>query len=120
MWIEKVSDSDSECLISYAGNYADKTNQNGIQHGRANRRTDALTEEERAILRSGLGKLMWISRIARPGAIYDASAAAQTFYEGNWRFASGQEEFSKLADGENEQKEIRCDFQHMPCCQDFF
>ena len=25
---------------------------------------------------------MWIARIARPGAIYDASAAAQTFAEG--------------------------------------
>ena len=30
-------------------------------------------------MRSELGKLMWLARIARPGAIYDASAAAQNF-----------------------------------------
>ena len=30
-------------------------------------------------MRSELGKLMWVARIARPGAIYDASAAAQNF-----------------------------------------
>ena len=30
-------------------------------------------------MRSELGKLMWLARIARPDAIYDASAAAQNF-----------------------------------------
>ena len=30
-------------------------------------------------MRSGLGKLMWLARIARPGAIYDAPAAARNF-----------------------------------------
>ena len=38
-----------------------------------------LTGNEKAALRSELAKLMWIARIARPGAIYDASASAQTF-----------------------------------------
>ena len=41
-----------------------------------------LTENEQTILGSELGTLMWIARIARPGAIYDASAAAQTFSTG--------------------------------------
>ena len=40
---------------------------------------EILTEAGKTILRSELGKLMRIARIARPGAIYDASAAAQTF-----------------------------------------
>ena len=40
---------------------------------------EILTENDQTISRSELGKLMWIARIARPGAIYDASAAAQTF-----------------------------------------
>ena len=30
-------------------------------------------------MRSELGKLMWLARIARPGAIYDASAFWQNF-----------------------------------------
>ena len=38
-----------------------------------------LTEEEQSLMRSELGKLMWLARIARPGAIYDASAAARSF-----------------------------------------
>ena len=38
-----------------------------------------LAEVEQYIFRSELVKSMWIARIARPGAIYDASAAARTF-----------------------------------------
>ena len=33
-------------------------------------------------MRSELGKLMRLSRITRPGAIYDASAAARNFAKG--------------------------------------
>ena len=40
---------------------------------------ELLAEAEQTILRSDMGKLMRIARIARPDAIYDASAAAQTF-----------------------------------------
>ena len=77
---------------------------------------DALAEEERAILRSELGKLM---RIARPGAIYDAASAAQTFTDG------GIVDFSKWgrinseygAEG-NTQKEI-IEFEHMPGYHDY-
>ena len=84
MEIGKVSDSDFECVILDSDNYEDKINQVGIPNERGRQRNVALTEEEPAILRSELGKLMRIARIARPGAIYDASAAAQTFPEGKW------------------------------------
>ena len=81
MRVKKVGDSDSECIISESDNYEDKFNQIGIPHARTRGRTDAWAEEEQSILRSELGKLMRIARIARPGAIYDASAAEQTFTE---------------------------------------
>ena len=32
--------------------------------------------------RSELGELMWVAWVARPGAIYDDSAASQTFQKG--------------------------------------
>ena len=57
-----------------------KINRIGISHERMMMTPgEILTENEQTALRSELGKLMWIARIARPGAIYDASAAAQTF-----------------------------------------
>ena len=54
-------------------------------------------------MRSGLGKLIWIARIARPGAIYGASAAAQTFSDGEiigflgkggWILENGEKDIS--------------------------
>ena len=71
-------DSDSECIILDPDKYEGEINHIEIPHGRARHRNGALTEEEQTILRAELGKLMWIARIARPGGIYDASAAAQT------------------------------------------
>ena len=49
--------------------------------------SESLTEGDRAILRSELGKLTGISQIARQWAIYDASVAAQTCAEGKWAIA---------------------------------
>lgn len=40
---------------------------------------DLLTVEEKFTLRYERLELVWICRIARPGAVYDASVAAQTF-----------------------------------------
>ena len=57
----------------------EKINRIVIPHERMMAPNEILTDSEQTILRSELGKLMWIARIARPGAIYDASAAAQTF-----------------------------------------
>ena len=62
--------------------YEDKINHIGISHARTRAPREPLAEAEQAILRSELGKLMRISRIARPGAIYAALAAAQTFSGG--------------------------------------
>ena len=53
-----------------------------ISHERTRHRDESLTEEEHSIWRSELAKLIRITRIARPRAIYDASAAAQTFTGG--------------------------------------
>ena len=50
-----------------------------IPHTRTRQRKESLTEEDHAIFRLELRKSMWIARFERPGAIYDASAAAQTF-----------------------------------------
>ena len=82
MEIGKVSDSDFEGLILDSDNYEDKIDQIEIAHERENQRNGSLTEASQSILRSELWKLMRIARTARPGAIYDASAAAQTFIEG--------------------------------------
>ena len=113
MEIDKVIDSDFEGLISDSNNCAGKINQIEIPHGRTNRWTDALTEAERAISRSELGKLRRIARIARQGAIYDASATAQPFTEGEFAdLLVGKEEFSKIGDCGNVQKEIRSGFEH--------
>ena len=80
-----------------------------------------LKEEEPAILRSELGKLIRIARILRPGAIYDASAEVGAFSEGELsisHFESGA--IANTDEEENAQKEIRSDFEQMPGCHDFF
>ena len=82
-------------------------------------RNDALTEEQ-SILRSELGKLMRIARIGLPGAIYDASAAAQTFAGGEMAdLQIEKEEFSKIEEKESSPIAIRNDFEHMPGFHDF-
>ena len=77
-----MCDSDSECVILDSDNYEGEINHIEISHARTRQRNEALTEEDQTISRSELGKLMWVARIARPGAIYDAPAAAQTFSVG--------------------------------------
>ena len=57
------------------------------------RANEPLFPEERREVRSELGKLMRISRIARSGALYDASAAAQNFEDFNRDFGRGPELF---------------------------
>ena len=68
---------------------------------------------------SELGKLMWIARIARPGAICDASESAQTFPTEETIEFLEEEEFCP----KNEEKEIPTeeeeDFEHMPGFADF-
>ena len=75
------SDFDGSVLNPY--DYEENINHIEIPHERTRHRNGALAKEEKAIARSELWKLMLIARIARHGAIYDDSAAAQTFPEGN-------------------------------------
>ena len=98
MWVKKVSDSGFEGIILDSNNYGGKINHIEIPHERTRRGNGALAGEGRTILRSELGKSM---RIARPGAIYDASAAAQTFSEGKWAIRrSGMEISPKMKERE--------------------
>ena len=76
-----MSDSDFDGLVLDSDDYGDKINHIEIPHERTRQRNGALTEEEQEILRSELGKLKWVARIARPDSIYDDSADAQTFPE---------------------------------------
>ena len=97
--IEKAIDSDPEGIILDPNNDADRINNIEIPHEWARKRNDILTEAERTVLRAELGKLIWIARIARPGAIYNASATAQTS-PGNKMvdLQVGDEEFSENED----------------------
>ena len=79
MVIEKLSGPDFGGLILGPNNYGDKINNIGIPHERSKQTTETLAVDEQPILRSGFSELMRISRIARTGAIYDASTAARTF-----------------------------------------
>ena len=71
-----MSDPDCDGLILDPDNYEDKINHIEIPHGGSKKIPEALTEADQAILRSELWKLMRAARIARPGAICDASATA--------------------------------------------
>ena len=87
-------------MVLASNKYEGEVNRIEIPHGRMMEPGEILTENEQTTLRSELGKLMWIARIARPGAIYDASASAQTFSTGE--MMEFLEEESALS--ENEEK----------------
>ena len=82
MQIAKVSDGEFGGIALESGNYEGEINHIGISYERTRAPKEPLTEDEQTILRSDLGKLMRVARIARPGAIYDDSAAAETFPDG--------------------------------------
>ena len=109
MKIEKVSNADSEGIIREPGNYADKINHIEIPHERTRQPCETLTEASHAISRSELCKLMWIARITRPGAIYDASAAAHSFSGGknNRCFGSKRRHFGGWGGGDIYRKNVR-------------
>ena len=78
----KTKNEDSDGVVLDPNKYEGEINHIEIPHERMMAPNGILTENEQTILGSELGTLMWIARIARPGAIYDASAAAQTFPTG--------------------------------------
>ena len=115
MGIGKVSDSDYEGIMSGSNNYEGKIDIIEIPRGVSKEMPDDLTGDAQANLRSELGRLMWIARIARPGAIYDASAAARTFTtEEIADFQNESASIPNTAEGGNTQNEIKRDFEHMP------
>ena len=80
--ISKANGGNPDGIILDADKYDGEINNIGISHGRTRAPEEPSAEADQSILRSELGKLMWIARLARPGAIYDASADAQTFADG--------------------------------------
>ena len=89
----EIDTPDFKGVILDSNNYEDKISQIEIFHAGSKEKDDFLTEEEQSIMRSELGKLMWLARIARPDAIYDASAAAQNF--ANWQPDVSKDEISE-------------------------
>ena len=74
--------ADFEGVILDSDNFEGEINHIGVSHERTRQPDGSITEEGHSISHSESGELMWVARIALPGAIYDASAAAQTFREG--------------------------------------
>ena len=119
MKIPKVNNGNFNGTILGPNNNEGEINHIGISHERTQRTRapkEPLTEEAQAILRSELGRLMWAARIARPGAIYDDSAAAQTFSDGELmnvlEIGGGILGNEEKEAPEDEEKEY---FGHVPC-----
>ena len=115
MEITTVNDGEFAGIALDSGNYEGEINHFEIPHERTRAPKDPLAEDERTIFRSEPGKLMRIARTARPGAIYDAPAAAQTFSDvgilGVLEQVAGILENGEKEVSPNEKKE---DFEHMP------
>ena len=82
MGISEINNEDSNGIVAGSNKYGDEVNPIEIPHFRTRAPNGPLAESDQANLRSELGKLIRIARIARPGVMYDALAAAQTFPDG--------------------------------------
>ena len=118
MGISEINNEDSNGIVAGSNKYGDEVNPIEIPHFRTRAPNGPLAESDQANLRSELGKLIRIARIARPGVMYDALAAAQTFAEGemidfleNDGKISENEEKGAMGAKEKGKKE---DFGHMP------
>ena len=80
--ISKKNNEDPQGISMGANRYGDKIKSIEIPHDRMRTPNGPLTEGELSIFRTELGKLTWITRMARPELIYDAAAAAQAFSNG--------------------------------------
>ena len=120
MEIEKVDTPDFKAVISDSSNYEDKINRIEIPQARSKQKDDFLTEEEQSVMRSELGKLMWLARIARPGAIYDAPAAARNFANSKPGNCDGEISNEENEEGNaNENNPKPSDFAHIPGFRNF-
>ena len=82
MKITKANNGEFGGVALDSNNYEGEIEHIEISHERTRKPNEPSAEDERAISRSELGNLVRIARIARPEAIYDASADAQTFSDG--------------------------------------
>ena len=82
MWVTKTNSEESDGIILDSDNYEGGIKHIEISYERTRTPDEPSTEDEETISRAELGKLMWVARIASPGAIYDSSAAALTFSGG--------------------------------------
>ena len=110
MGIPTVNSEDSDGVVSGSDKYDGAINHIGIPHARTRTPQEPLGEAEQAHLRSELGKLMRIARIARPVVIYDALAAAQTFSDGEiiafWKKAMEFWKTRKRVSGKRKRRKI--------------
>ena len=117
MQIAKVRDPDCEGIILAPCNYGDKINHIEMPHGRE-RRAESLTEGDQSILRPELWKLIRVARISRKGAIYEASAAAQTFTDGGIGDSEMRLRGLRFAGRRKGEGGTGSDFEHMPGYQE--
>ena len=82
MKIAKVNNGEFGWVALDANNYEGRINHIEISHERTREPNEPSAEDKQKILRSELGKLIFVARIVSPGAIYDDAAAAQTFPDG--------------------------------------
>ena len=86
---KKITNREFGCVIPDSCNPEAEINNNRIPHRRARNPNEPLKEDDHAILRSELGILVRVPLVAPPGAIYDESAAAQTFSDGGFFYIFG-------------------------------
>ena len=77
MQIIKKRNGNPQCVSMSAKVDVDKIKSIGISHERTRTTNEPLTEL--SILRTELGKLTWVARMARPDLMYDVFDAAQIF-----------------------------------------
>ena len=82
MEISKVNSEDPDGIVAGSNKYEEEIHTIEIPQARTRTPNEPLAESEQSNLRLELGKLMWIARVARPGVMCDALAAAQTFSDG--------------------------------------
>ena len=119
MKIEKIDTPDFKGVILDSNNYEDKINHIEISQARSKQKDDFLTYEEQSAMRSEIGKLTWLARIARPGAIYDSPAATRNFANFKLAGCDGVSFKENEGRGTNADKHKPIDSEHIPGFKNF-